>query len=258
MPKRLVRKIFSGIFSLKRMRAPEMEHDHGGRCGTPQLSPRLVRGAKPSIGIPEHGVTNMFRFKSVLAATVIALAPLAVASPSVAQGWGSKAMGFSGGGARIGGGSFMGGGRHFGGGGRMGWAGRGWGGHRIGWAGRGWRGHRIGWGGRGWRRGWGGGWGGGFYPGLIGGGLLGGGLWGSPWGWGWGGGWGPGLGWGSPFYSDYGYDDGYYDDGPAVAPTVVRTNGRDVTYCQRRFKSYDVRSGTYLGHDGKRHPCPRR
>lgn len=53
----------------------------------------------------------MFRFKSVLAATVIALAPLVVASPSFAQGWGSKAMGFSGGGARIGGGSFMGGGR---------------------------------------------------------------------------------------------------------------------------------------------------
>ena len=30
----------------------------------------------------------------------------------------------------------------------------------------------------------------------------------------------------------------------------------DVAYCIRRFKSYDVRSGTYLGFDGRRHPCP--
>ncbi|WP_366006926.1 BA14K family protein [Nitrobacter sp.] len=49
-------------------------------------------------------------------------------------------------------------------------------------------------------------------------------------------------------YSDY----GYYDDGP----TAVQSSGRDVSYCRRRFKSYDVRSGTYLGRDGKRHRCP--
>jgi hypothetical protein len=29
-----------------------------------------------------------------------------------------------------------------------------------------------------------------------------------------------------------------------------------VAYCRQQFKSYDVRSGTYLGHDGQRHPCP--
>ena len=29
-----------------------------------------------------------------------------------------------------------------------------------------------------------------------------------------------------------------------------------VAYCLRRFKSYDPRSGTYLGYDGYRHPCP--
>jgi BA14K-like protein len=29
-----------------------------------------------------------------------------------------------------------------------------------------------------------------------------------------------------------------------------------VEYCIRRFKSYDPRSGTYLGYDGYRHPCP--
>jgi hypothetical protein len=29
-----------------------------------------------------------------------------------------------------------------------------------------------------------------------------------------------------------------------------------VAYCEQRFKSYDVRSGTYLGYDGQRHSCP--
>jgi hypothetical protein len=56
---------------------------------------------------------------------------------------------------------------------------------------------------------------------------------------------------GNPYYYD---DDYYYDQGPAVQ---VAPGGDDsVAYCQQRFKSYDVRSGTYLGYDGKRHPCP--
>jgi hypothetical protein len=55
---------------------------------------------------------------------------------------------------------------------------------------------------------------------------------------------------GGPFYGDpYAYDDGYYVEGPAVA-------GGDVAYCMRRFRSYDPRSGTYLGNDGYRHACP--
>jgi BA14K-like protein len=29
-----------------------------------------------------------------------------------------------------------------------------------------------------------------------------------------------------------------------------------VASCARRFKSYDVSSGTYLGRDGRRHACP--
>jgi hypothetical protein len=29
-----------------------------------------------------------------------------------------------------------------------------------------------------------------------------------------------------------------------------------VAYCAQRFKSYDPASGTYLGYDGLRHPCP--
>jgi BA14K-like protein len=59
----------------------------------------------------------------------------------------------------------------------------------------------------------------------------------------------------SPYY-DYGYDpDAYaYDDGyVAVEPGY---DGDSVAYCQQRFRSYDVRSGTYLGYDGLRHPCP--
>ena len=49
------------------------------------------------------------------------------------------------------------------------------------------------------------------------------------------------------------YDDGYYDDGAvAVAP-----GGDDAeTYCRQTYRSYDPRSGTYLGYDGQRHPCP--
>lgn len=29
-----------------------------------------------------------------------------------------------------------------------------------------------------------------------------------------------------------------------------------VAYCMQRFRSYDPRTGTYLGYDGLRHPCP--
>src|SRR4029077_12477565 len=28
------------------------------------------------------------------------------------------------------------------------------------------------------------------------------------------------------------------------------------SFCVQRFRSYDPGSGTYLGHDGRRHPCP--
>jgi hypothetical protein len=32
--------------------------------------------------------------------------------------------------------------------------------------------------------------------------------------------------------------------------------GDPVAYCMQRFRSYDPNSGTYLGYDGLRHPCP--
>ncbi len=31
---------------------------------------------------------------------------------------------------------------------------------------------------------------------------------------------------------------------------------RSVEYCRQRYRSYDPYSGTYLGYDGRRHPCP--
>jgi hypothetical protein len=38
-------------------------------------------------------------------------------------------------------------------------------------------------------------------------------------------------------------------------PTYVAPNGGS-SYCAQRYKSYDPASGTYLGYDGARHPCP--
>lgn len=45
-----------------------------------------------------------------------------------------------------------------------------------------------------------------------------------------------------PYYYDYGYEAPTYDSA--------------VAYCLQRFRSYDPASGTYLGYDGRRHPCP--
>jgi hypothetical protein len=68
-------------------------------------------------------------------------------------------------------------------------------------------------------------------------------------GWGW---WGPGAfasgviiggALAAPRYY-YGYPARAYRYDPAIE------------YCIRRFKSYDLRTMTYLGYDGRRHPCP--
>jgi hypothetical protein len=45
----------------------------------------------------------------------------------------------------------------------------------------------------------------------------------------------------------------YYYGEPAYA---YEPPPRDVAYCERHFRSYDPASGTYLGYDGLRHPCP--
>jgi hypothetical protein len=85
--------------------------------------------------------------------------------------------------------------------------------------------------------------GGGFIPGAVAGALVGGaiasqGYYGGP-------------GYYAPGY----YDDQAYDDSSvAVAPAP---GGDDsVAYCMQTYRSYDPQSGTYLGNDGYRHPCP--
>jgi hypothetical protein len=46
----------------------------------------------------------------------------------------------------------------------------------------------------------------------------------------------------------YGYAQSPYYDGYSAQPPEA--------YCMRRYRSYDPSSGTYLGYDGYRHPCP--
>jgi hypothetical protein len=55
-----------------------------------------------------------------------------------------------------------------------------------------------------------------------------------------------------------GYYPGYYDDSYAYADddAVGVIGADDTASCAARFRSYDPRSGTYLGYDGLRHPCP--
>jgi hypothetical protein len=60
-------------------------------------------------------------------------------------------------------------------------------------------------------------------------------------------------------YEDYGYAPGYayapgYRRGYVADPGYGA--GDELAYCQQRFRSYDPASGTYLGYDGLRHPCP--
>ena len=110
------------------------------------------------------------------------------------------------------------------------------GGHGGGWhAGGGWRGGGGNWRGGGWRGGYYGGWNGGYwgpgygdYGAALGLGLLGGALIASQ----------------APYYG------GAYQAYPQGS--VADASG----YCASRFKSYDPSSGTYLGYDGQRHPCP--
>jgi hypothetical protein len=110
---------------------------------------------------------------------------------------------------------------------------------------------------RGWRGGYRGGGFGGPALGLAAGAIIGGAIIGAtqPWGYYGYSGYGPGYGY-SPGYRyapAYGYapdyDQGYVVESPYGG-------GDAVAYCQQRFRSYDPRSGTYLGFDGVRHSCP--
>lgn len=151
--------------------------------------------------------------------------PRTMGSPKVVQGGGDLLRPRGGGGGR--GGWQGGGGRQYSGGGA-----------RYGWRGEG-RGRRGGYGvGAG-------------LAGLAAGAVIGGALasrpyYGDP-------GYGyddSGYGYGAP---TYGYDSGY--DVVDVAPSAP-AGGDATAYCISRFKSYDPASGTYLGYDGLRHPCP--
>ena len=53
---------------------------------------------------------------------------------------------------------------------------------------------------------------------------------------------------GDGYYADQPVDDGYRP------PDADSTEAED--YCFRTYRSYDPTSGTYLGYDGYRHPCP--
>jgi hypothetical protein len=82
----------------------------------------------------------------------------------------------------------------------------------------------------------------------------------------WGRGWGWGLGAvaagaiiGGALAAPYYYGPGYYYGAPyypAYAPAYYGAPAGDVGYCMQRFRSYDPSSGTYMGNDGHRHPCP--
>ena len=80
---------------------------------------------------------------------------------------------------------------------------------------------------------------------------------------------GGGWGWGAPIaggliagaiiggalaapYGPPGYGPGYYPPPVAYGPPP----GDAIAYCMQRFRSYDPRSGTYMGNDGQRHSCP--
>jgi BA14K-like protein len=85
---------------------------------------------------------------------------------------------------------------------------------------------------------WGRGFGWGLGAGLLGGAIIGGALaapyyYGAPY-----------------YYAPYApsvYGPGYYP-----APGY----GGYAAYCASRYRSYDPATGTYLGYDGARHPCP--
>jgi len=46
--------------------------------------------------------------------------------------------------------------------------------------------------------------------------------------------------------------------GPPPAPVYggAPVAGDPAAYCAQRYKSYDPATGTFLGYDGVRHPCP--
>jgi len=167
----------------------------------------------------------MISLRVLSAAAALALVlPLAAPSASYAQHPPGARGG--GGGVHVGGGG--GAARFSGGGGRPAFSGGGGAVH-------------YGGGGGGYRRG-----GNGFIPGAVAGAIIGGAIAGAPYGYGY----GPG------YYAPGYYDDQYYDQGPVVVAPAPTGDDDSVAWCMQTYRSYDPRSGTYVGYDGYRHPCP--
>ena len=93
-------------------------------------------------------------------------------------------------------------------------------------------------------------------------------------GWGWR---GPGWGWGvagglaagaiiggalaAPYYYGgyYGgpyYGGAYYANPGYYAEPYAGGGGDAVEYCMQRYRSYNPNTGTFMGNDGRPHPCP--
>ena len=51
-------------------------------------------------------------------------------------------------------------------------------------------------------------------------------------------------------------DGSYVAVNPADCDGSAAATTDDVAYCTQRFRSYDPGTGTYMGYDGARHPCP--
>jgi len=108
-----------------------------------------------------------------------------------------------------------------------------------------WGGWGGGWHGGGWHRGgWGWGWGG-FAAGAIIGGALAAPYY-------YGGGYYP---YGYPYYAPPPPPPGYYGGGYGGGYGGP-AGGDAAAYCAQRYHSYDPATGTFLGFDGARHPCP--
>ena len=60
---------------------------------------------------------------------------------------------------------------------------------------------------------------------------------------------------GSPYYGDSAYSGDESAEEPSFA-AMPDTGADTISYCVQRFRSFDPASGTYLGFDGQRHPCP--
>jgi hypothetical protein len=165
---------------------------------------------------------TMISLKVLTTAAALALVlPMAVPSASFAQHPHGGARGGHMAGGHPGGGAFRPGG----------------GGARFSGGGGGYRGH--------------GGGGGGFIPGAVAGALVGGAIAAGSGGYGY---YGPGYDQG--YYGGDQYSDQYYDDSGAMAEAPAPAGDDAVSYCVQRFRSYDPQSGTYMGNDGYRHPCP--